>query len=135
MDNMCYKKRTNTPGWAQNPTHFRVRSILKPQIYHSPTSVAVIAKTMKRAQKIAKENWKEELCVTYDLAIAKIVLQPQEWKATKFDNVFVALGCFHIDGSICSFLKKHCQVWGCWHSKRMLHWKRIPEINYFWERV
>ena len=28
----------------------------KPQIYHSPTSVAVIAKTMKRAQKIAKEN-------------------------------------------------------------------------------
>ena len=52
---------------------------------------------MKRAQKIAEENRKQEICVTYDLAIAKIALQLQEKKVPKFVNVFVALGGFHTE--------------------------------------
>ena len=52
---------------------------------------------MKRAQKIAEENRKQEICVTYDLAIAKIALQLQEEEAPKFDNVFVVLGGFQIE--------------------------------------
>ena len=52
---------------------------------------------MKRAQKIAEENRKQEICVTYDLAIAKIAHQLQEEEVPKFDNVFFALGGFHIE--------------------------------------
>ena len=35
-----------------------------PQINESPPSVAVVAETMKRTQKIADENRKQEICVT-----------------------------------------------------------------------
>ena len=43
---------------------------------------------MKRAQKIAEENRKREICMTYDLAIAKIALQLQEGR---FQNVIMFL--------------------------------------------
>ena len=52
---------------------------------------------MKRAQKIAEENRQQEICVMYDLAIAKIALHLQEEEAPKFDNVFAALGGFYIE--------------------------------------
>ena len=35
-----------------------------PQINESTPSVAVVAETMKRTQKIADENRKQEICVT-----------------------------------------------------------------------
>ena len=54
-----------------------------PQINQSPTSVAAVAETMKSAQKIAEENRKQEICVMYDLAIAKIALHLQEEEAPK----------------------------------------------------
>ena len=44
-------------------------------IYQSPTSTAVVAETMNRAQHVAQEAGKESISVTYDLAIAKIALQ------------------------------------------------------------
>ena len=49
---------------------------------------------MKRTQKIAEENWKQQICVTYSLAIAKIALQLQEEEAPNLDNVFVAIDDF-----------------------------------------
>ena len=48
-----------------------------PQINQSPTSVAVVAETLKRAQIIAEECRKKTISVTFDLAIAKIALQLQ----------------------------------------------------------
>ena len=51
---------------------------------------------MKKAQKVAEENWKQEICVTCDLVIAIIGLQLQVEKAPKFDNAFAVLGSLHI---------------------------------------
>ena len=50
---------------------------------------------MKRAKRIAEENQKQEIWVTYNFA--KRALQLQEEEAPKFDNVFVALGGFYIE--------------------------------------
>ena len=55
----------------------------------------MFAEIIKRAQKIAEESRKQEICVTYNLGIAKIALQLQKEEAPKFHNDFVALGGFH----------------------------------------
>ena len=56
----------------------------------------MFAEIIKRAQKIAEESRKQEICVTYNLGISKIALQLQKEEAPKFHNDFVALGGFHI---------------------------------------
>ena len=68
-----------------------------PQINESPTSNAVVAETMKRSLCIASESGKQSITVTYDLAIAKLAMQIQSEEQPVFDNVFVALGSFHIE--------------------------------------
>jgi hypothetical protein len=68
-----------------------------PQINQSPTSTAAAAEKMGRAQGIVNESKKESISVTYDLAIAKVAMQIQAEESPKFDNVFVALGAFHIE--------------------------------------
>ena len=35
-------------------------------------------------------------CLTYDLAIAKITYPIQSEEKTKFKNIFIALGAFHL---------------------------------------
>ena len=93
----------NVPMWVGwNSTLFEDKLPINkifylPQINQPPTSVEVVPETMKRGQKIAEENRKQEICVTYDLGIAKIALQLQEEEAPKFDNIFVVLGGFHIE--------------------------------------
>ena len=71
-------------GWQS--TYFTNKSLINRifyilQINESATSVALITETMKRAQKAAEENRKQEMC---------------EKKPT-FDQIFVAFGGFHIE--------------------------------------
>ena len=89
---------------------------------------------MKRAQKIAEENRKQEICVTYDLAIAKIAHQLQEEEVPKFDNVFFALGGFHIEMAAFAVFGKYIAKSGgpdilneCHHCV-----KSVQIRSYFW---
>ena len=50
------------------------RMLCLPQIHQLLASSTVAAETAKRAQKIAEENRKQEICMTYNLVIAKIEL-------------------------------------------------------------
>ena len=68
-----------------------------PQINQSPTSNSVAAETMRRSLSIAKECGKTAIVVTYDLAIAKMAMQIQREESPEFDEIFVALGSFHIE--------------------------------------
>ena len=68
-----------------------------PQINQSPTSYSVVLETLRRSSKIAKECNKSAIVVTYDLAIAKIAMSIQAEQSPALDNVFVALGSFHIE--------------------------------------
>ena len=52
---------------------------------------------MKTAKRIAEEIHKDEICVTYDLAIAKIALQIQAEECPRFDNIFIFMGSFHTE--------------------------------------
>lgn len=49
-----------------------------------------------QAQKAASECDQRYIQITYDLAIAKVVLQIQFTEHPKFENVFIHLGSFHI---------------------------------------
>lgn len=66
-----------------------------PPINQSPTSNSVVLETMKRAKQIAAECGQENICVTYDLAIAKVAFQIQCTEAPAFDNLFIQMGDFH----------------------------------------
>ena len=78
-----------------------------PQINESPTSISVVAETMKRAQRVASECNKKSIAVTYDLAIAKIASQLQAEESPKYDNIFVAFGAFHIEFALLSVIGKY----------------------------
>lgn len=57
---------------------------------------------MKRSLDIAAECGKKTIAVTYDLAIAKVAMQIQAEETPVFDNIFVALGSFHIEMALLS---------------------------------
>ena len=78
-----------------------------PQINISPTSNAVVRETMKRAQRMAVECNKENIAVTYDLAIAKMAMEIQVEEAPQFDNVFAAFGSFHVEMSYFGTIGKY----------------------------
>ena len=108
----CYFSPNTTPMWVGWNSKMFPDEVCSqkvwylPQINESPTSVAVVAETMRRAQRIAEECKKKSISVTYDLAIAKIALQLQEQESPRFDNVFVALGAFHVKmAAFCIFGK------------------------------
>jgi len=52
---------------------------------------------MKRSLKIADEANRESICITYDLAIAKMAMQIQFEGKPKFKRIFVVLGAFHVE--------------------------------------
>ena len=62
---------------------------------------------MKRAQEVAVECGKHEIALTYDLAIAKIVMEIHIEEAPTFDNIFVTLGSFHIEMAFFSVIGKY----------------------------
>ena len=61
---------------------------------------------MRRSLCIASESGKQSIAVTYDLAIAKLAMQIQAEEQPAFDNVFVALGSFHIELALFSAFGK-----------------------------
>ena len=63
-----------------------------PQINASSTSRSVELETMKRSLKIAHEANRQSICVTYDLAIAKMAMQLQYEEKPMFNKIFIALG-------------------------------------------
>ena len=68
-----------------------------PQTNQSPTNHSVVAETLCRSLQIAQEARKNSIVVTYDLAIAKIVMQIQKEEFPVYDNILIALGSFHIE--------------------------------------
>ena len=62
---------------------------------------------MKRAQQLGMECIKREIVLTYDLAIAKMVMEIQIEEAPTFDNIFVTLGLFHIEMTFFSAIGKY----------------------------
>ena len=67
------------------------------QINESPTSISVFIEKLKRAKIIAEECGKKNISVTYDLAIAKIVLKIQSEESLTYDKISVHLGAFHFE--------------------------------------
>ena len=51
---------------------------------------------MKKSLKIPSECGKQNIAVTSDLGIAKLVFQIQAQESREFDNIFVMLGWFRI---------------------------------------
>lgn len=70
-----------------------------PNINSSPTSDAVVQKTLQIAQKIAIECNQENIIVTYDLGIAARAYKIQANMSPGFDNIFINMGGFHIQMS------------------------------------
>lgn len=61
-----------------------------------PTSLNVVAETLRIAQRVASECGEKYATVTYDLAIAKPASQIQEAELPTFNTVFIMFGAFHI---------------------------------------
>lgn len=61
----------------------------------SPTSDAVVKKTLETALTIAEECSQEYIIVTYDLAIACKAYKIQADQAPAFDRILITLGSFH----------------------------------------
>lgn len=70
-----------------------------PNINQSPTSDAVVQKTLNIAKDIAEECGQRNIIVTYDLAIASKAYRIQANLSPAFDNVFINLGSFHVQMS------------------------------------
>ena len=67
-----------------------------PQINQSPASTSLMVETMRRSLKIASEGQKENISVTYDLAIANLAMQIQAEEKLLF-KTFISLGSFHLE--------------------------------------
>ena len=63
----------------------------------SPTSIAVVGETLKRALAFANQSERDSIAVTYDLAIAKIAMHLQAEESPKYDKAFAAMGSFHME--------------------------------------
>lgn len=67
---------------------------------------------MKRSQQLADECCMSSIAVTYDLAIAKIAMQIQAHEAPRFDNIFVAMGAFHLEMAFFHAIGKYIEESG-----------------------
>ena len=67
------------------------------QINQSPTSISVVAETIRRSLRIALEGQKENVTVTYDFAVAKLVMQIQAKEKPTIDESFISPGSFHLE--------------------------------------
>lgn len=80
----------------QNPIH---KIAYLPNINMSPTSDAVVKKTLEIAKSIAVECRQQHIITTYDLAIACKAYRIQADLSPEFDEVFITLGAFHTEMS------------------------------------
>ena len=83
-----------------------------PQINQSPTSHSVVLETMKRSQQLAKESKIKEIAVTYHLVTAKVAMQIQAKESSRFDNLFIAMGTFHLEMAFFNALGKYIEESG-----------------------
>ena len=103
----------STPMWVGWNAQHRINKKATEKIWYlpainqSPTSTEVIKETMKRAQQLTKECGKREIALTYNLAIAKMVMEIQIEEAPTFDKIFITLGSFHIDMAFFSMIGKY----------------------------
>ena len=86
-----------------------------PQINESPTSTALVAEALNRAQRIASEFEKVFINLAYNLAITKIALKMQGTQSEKYDNVFVNLGMFYIGMVFFSAIRSYNAKFGWPH--------------------
>ena len=98
---------TGTPMWfgwnnlmADSGPHSMQKVCYLPQINQSPTSTSVVLETMKMSQRIREECGKRYMLVTYDLAIAKIAFALQVEEKSRFEELFILLGGFHVELSL-----------------------------------
>lgn len=68
-----------------------------PNVNMSPTSDAVVLKTLRMALTIADECEQEYIIVTYDLAIACKAYKIQADMSPDLDRIFITLGAFHTE--------------------------------------
>ena len=83
--------------------HFKLQTKMMhklPQINLFPTSTVVVRETLKRVQLMAAECNMTSISVTYDLEFEKIAFEMQTDKRHQYDNIFIALGAFHIEQSL-----------------------------------
>ena len=76
------------------------------QINHSPTSLSVVAETMKRSIEVATGGRRNNIAVTYNLTIAKLARQIQLEETLIYDSLFIAMGPFHIEMAFFSAIGK-----------------------------
>lgn len=100
-----------------------------PNLNASPTSDAVVLKTMKIAKNIATECNQEFIIVSYDLAIASKAYKIQQSMRPEFDNVFINLGAFHIELSY--FKVSHQQISYTHFKNLYIVWFFIQAIGKF----
>ena len=65
-------------------------------IHLSPTRLDVVQETLSIAYKVAQACGDKYAIFHYDLAIANPALLIQAQEYTKYDNVFICFGTFHI---------------------------------------
>ena len=112
MTNFSVYSDVLTPFWAGwnskiSPSNNYVQKVqYLPQINQSPTSLSVVAETMKRSLEVAKEAGRTSIAVTYDLAIAKLAMKIQFEERPFYDSLFIALGPFHIEMAFFSAIGK-----------------------------
>ena len=61
---------------------------------------------MKRSIDVATEGGRNNIAVTYDLAIAKLAMQIQLEETPIYDSLFIAMGPFHIEMAFFSAIEK-----------------------------
>ena len=97
-----------------------------PQTNQSPTSIAVLDETLKRAFGFANQSERDSIAVTYDLATAKLAMQLQNDESPKYDKIFVAMGSFHMELAMFGAIGKYIAESGAEH---LLHETHVIEIG------
>ena len=110
----------NTPMWIGWNSFFHIpenrdkkQSVwYLPQINLSPTSYTVVAETLKRSLQIANESKRDSLCVTFDLAIAKMAIKIQQEESPTYDRLFINFGAFHMEMAFFHAIGKYIELSG-----------------------
>ena len=102
-----------------------------PQINESPTSAAVVAEALNRAQRIASECAKDLITLASNLAITKIDLKMQATQSQKYDNVFVNLGVLYIKMVFFSAIRSYNAKVGGPHLNSQSVRKRVTQRVYY----
>ena len=50
------------------------------------------------SQNVRKDYREKHMIVTYNLAVAKLTMHIQEMEIRRFDDLFINLGTFHLEG-------------------------------------